>query len=410
MSRFAFGLLVGVAVIGGGGPKTFDFTLGTFPSDVTLSRASQATYFNSSGVLTLAAADAPRLDYDPSSLAAKGLLIEPAATNALLYSRDLTQAAWSKRGTAAVTVDSGVTRIDGTTGAIQLVVDFIGNDVFQPPAFGSNGNRFEPSFYLKRVSTSGVITLDNPSGTGGNWSVNLASVGSGWERITRSHPAVTINSEFVIAGGGGGLWFRAGSGGPLTFYVDYCQNELGTFPTSAIPTTTAAVARAADAVSVTGTNFSSWYNQSEGAILFEGDYLGAIGLVNYPVSISSASTGSANVIAAGRVGDDPTLGTIRSAFGYVKTSNVDQAVLSGAVISDGSSFKMALGYKNNDFGLCLNGGTVSTDTSGTVYTSMDIMYLGKWPAGGDTAFPCHIKKISYYNTRQSNANLQTLTT
>ena len=47
------------------------------------------------------------------------------------------------------------------------------------------------------------------------------------------------------------------------------QLEAGSFPTSYIPTTSSTVTRAADVASITGTNFSSWYNQSEGTVFVD---------------------------------------------------------------------------------------------------------------------------------------------
>jgi hypothetical protein len=49
-----------------------------------------------------------------------------------------------------------------------------------------------------------------------------------------------------------------------TIYAAGAQMELGAFPTSYIPTTTAAVTRAGDFASVTGADLSSWYNPAEG--------------------------------------------------------------------------------------------------------------------------------------------------
>jgi hypothetical protein len=45
----------------------------TFSQIITFTRASTGTFFDSAGVLTSAAVDAPRLDYDPSTLVAQGL-------------------------------------------------------------------------------------------------------------------------------------------------------------------------------------------------------------------------------------------------------------------------------------------------------------------------------------------------
>src|SRR6056297_3546656 len=39
------------------------------------------------------------------------------------------------------------------------------------------------------------------------------------------------------------------------------------FPTSYIPTTTATVTRNADQLSITGDDFSEWYNQTEGTVV-----------------------------------------------------------------------------------------------------------------------------------------------
>jgi hypothetical protein len=52
----------------------------------TFTRSTTATYWNSSGELTTAAVDEPRIDYDPVTLACRGLLIEETRTNLVLNS------------------------------------------------------------------------------------------------------------------------------------------------------------------------------------------------------------------------------------------------------------------------------------------------------------------------------------
>ena len=56
---------------------------------ITFTRASSATYFNKLGVLTTAAANVPRIDYNSSTGACLGLLIEQASTNIVLNSATL---------------------------------------------------------------------------------------------------------------------------------------------------------------------------------------------------------------------------------------------------------------------------------------------------------------------------------
>ena len=55
-------------------------------ASITFSRATVASYTNAAGVLTQAASNEPRFDYDPVTLAPLGLIIEEARTNLLLNS------------------------------------------------------------------------------------------------------------------------------------------------------------------------------------------------------------------------------------------------------------------------------------------------------------------------------------
>lgn len=79
------GLLAGGT--GSSPAASFDFLSGeTLDSRVTFTRASPATRVNSAGVLELVGNDVARFDYDPVTLAARGLLIEEGRTNLLLNS------------------------------------------------------------------------------------------------------------------------------------------------------------------------------------------------------------------------------------------------------------------------------------------------------------------------------------
>lgn len=63
-----------------------DFRTQTLGSGLTLTRASNASYISSSGVLTTASNNIPRFDFDAATGAFKGLLIEEQRTNFLLNS------------------------------------------------------------------------------------------------------------------------------------------------------------------------------------------------------------------------------------------------------------------------------------------------------------------------------------
>ena len=74
-------------------PKlALDFTTASLDSRITFTRttgaSNPAAFVNSSGYITAATNDQPRFDYNPVTLACKGLLIEESRANLLLQSEN----------------------------------------------------------------------------------------------------------------------------------------------------------------------------------------------------------------------------------------------------------------------------------------------------------------------------------
>ena len=69
--------------LGDGSTLSLDFTTGVLDPRLTFTRSTTGTYINGSGYVTSAAIDAPRFDYDPTTLTPRGLLIEGSASNLL---------------------------------------------------------------------------------------------------------------------------------------------------------------------------------------------------------------------------------------------------------------------------------------------------------------------------------------
>ena len=161
-------------------------------SKLTFTRASAATYVNSAGVITSAANDAPRIDYDPASLVVKGFLTEQAKTNLLRNST-----------------------INGANLATQSVT--------------VSATAYTLSFY-----GTGTVTLSGVSTAG-------PLVGSG-DYPTRSTLTFTPTAGSLTL--------------TVSGTVQFANLEAGSFATSFIPTAGAAATRATDVVSLATTTFN----------------------------------------------------------------------------------------------------------------------------------------------------------
>lgn len=196
--------------------------------------------------------------------------------------------------------------------------------------------------------------------------------------------------------------FTSGVAIDITFRVGWPQLELGAFATSPIRTTSAAATRAADVVNM---STGSWFNASEGSLYVE--YVAPAGVTgtNYPALAALYQTSANN--AQNTIRMLYATATRIPAF-LVRASNVDQASLIGSSTTGGNSYKAIGAYKASDFAACYDGGTVSTDTSGSVPTGLDKMDIGYNSAVGPL-INSYIKRIAYFPTRLSNAELQALT-
>lgn len=188
----------------------FNFVTNAFPGTVTFSRASSATFFDSAGVLQSAANDVPRLDYDPATLAARGLLIEEQRTNKVLRSQDFSTG-WTA-SQCTITAASGIGP-DGTNTAGKLVMDSAvapasSRSVYQDIA-GITGVQTisifakAVEFNVLRISARSAAntTLVGPDFTlsgagsfgalGSATSASITSVGNGWYRCVATFDLLT---------------------------------------------------------------------------------------------------------------------------------------------------------------------------------------------------------------------------
>ena len=235
------------------------------------------------------------------------------------------------------------------------------------------------------LSTGAVISGANAS---------IVSVGNGWYRCIVTGTPVNTNSLIYLASGGAASYTGDGTSG---VYIWGAQLEAGAFATSYIPTTSASVTRAADSATMTGSNFSSWFNATQGTVVVEGVRTGT-GSTRIAYEFCSASRGAGDVFA----------GDVGGAWTYYASGFAPQASMS-AIWGIGTPSKQAASYNTNDFRSCMNGGAVQSDSSGTITPGIDRLAIGG-AADGTQKVNATIARLRYYNTALTNAQLQALTT
>lgn len=371
-------------------------------------------------VLQTAASGVARFDHNPTTFESLGLLIEESRTNLLTYSEQFDNAVWTK-GLSSVTANT-VVAPDGTLNGDKLVEDTSNGQhhVRQSVTGLSSGSTLTLSVYVKAAERTTAQLYINDNTTTGNRvqadfnlstgttssatnvgtftgaTSSITPVGNGWYRCVLTGVATGVTAVQGQAIIGTTSYTGDGYSG---IYIWGAQLEAGAFATSYIPTVASQVTRAADAASMTGTNFSSWYNQAEGT--FFAQFVPASSSFGSNKTLFLSSDGTVNNYAGFRYTDSgarPTLSVV--------AANTTQAAMPTGTMVAGTSSKMAGAYKVNDFATSRDAGTVGTDTSGTVpvVTQAEIGMLAGTAFGTQT-----ISKLAYYPLRVTNAQLQALT-
>jgi hypothetical protein len=249
-------------------PHILDASVSTYPTAFADVRASSATYFNSSGVLSTAASNASRVDYNPATRALRGLLVEDTATNIILGSNDFSDGSQTFDGTSRTA--NATTSPDGTTNAIKLVeaattaehrtYQHISGTIAGTSFIGVFAKAAERS-WIKLINTnSPTCNFNLATGTIGtnNNTTNryMIDCGNGWWLCAFTFPDVVGGTFAVVeladADGGTGVGYSYAGNGTSGAYIYGLSYVPGaTTLTSYIPATTASATRAADAISFT---------------------------------------------------------------------------------------------------------------------------------------------------------------
>jgi hypothetical protein len=410
---------------------TGDGTSGIFIWGAQLSdSASLDPYvYNPVAAPAAAAYYGPRFDYDPVTLAPRGLLIEEQRTNLVLQSEAFNDTSvWAVSG-VSVTANSGAAPSGQITADKIIPTSFASQfkEVQQNQSV-TTGVTYTFSHYLKADGYR-YVQLVGSSASFGSFNVNydlltgtetqfsagtstvvgrsITAAGNGWYRVSVSVTSfitgtgrLAVNVIPAADSARGVSWTGDGTSGVLFWGA---QLELGAFPTSYIPTTTAAATRAADVAVMQGANFSNWYRQDEGTLFVE-------------------AVGVNNTLGATRrffeVNDTTALN--RHILGYSSTSvtrfltqalSVTQSDVSISGQQVNANTKIAATYKVNNFQQASNSSLGIADLLGAV----PIVFQANFgAAAGDTGssntmLNGYLRRVAFFNRQFTDSELQGIT-
>jgi hypothetical protein len=356
----------------------------------------------------------------------EGLLVEPAATNLLIQSEDISTT-WTNSNSTEST--DATTAPDGSTTADKLVeASDVGqiHSIDQTSASVTSGTTYIFSCYLKaaerswaRLSGATTRFADNffcdfrlasgTIGTAGSGATisGIESIGDGWYRcwIGAACDSTGTNVMSVIIGEGDGDVTYDGDGAS-GIYVWGAQLQSGTVPTSYVPTVLATATRAIDLPNVATSAYP--HSATEGTFIcwmtprFTNNPVTNIrvinignGTANEVISISYLTADSPDAAAA--------MGMVDG--GVNQTDNT--ATKAGSASLNGN--RVAAFYKLNDSGVLVDGGSEVVDTSCTMPTmsSLQLMYATDVAAKQFNGF---MRRLVYFPRRMTEAEMQLLTT
>ncbi len=374
-----------------------------FADLITFTRASSATRVNASGAIETVGSGVPRFDYDPVSLEPRGLLIEEQRNNYLIQSEFADGLPASRGGLISTTTFAGLISgtglsvgYDGTStsyfyvtnyavpaSSLRVISVFVRMDDGAAPAFGNNaGQHASNDFVFNLGNTVFAPTVAN----GGA----VENYGGGLYRVSLAvTTAASPNSSCGV--------IKYPGNSSRTFKCSGIMVEAGTAPSSYIPTTASQATRVSDTATISGSSFSDWFNQAQGSIVVAFDRYPTIDSTDRSaITLDIGSNTRRMVLYSSTTGR--TLG--------VSDGVTIFSLLNLGAISAGTPYSIGLTYALNDFAACMNGGALSTDTSGAP-PLVDQMSLGR--GGGTSALNGHIRSIRYYPKRLPDHLLRKLT-
>ena len=410
--------------------------------EFTRTQDTQASYVKSDGTIGYASTDVARFDHDPVTGESLGLLVEESRINQSINSENALT--WQNIGGQTTNVQSDIaTAPDGSISADNI---FAASGTRPAKSAFDIGSSFDVlnnqylilSVFAKKVPGSkfGFLNLNiNFAGSGvPRVNFNLTTgesteyddnqgyseeIGNGWYRLVAYYQNTTGSTQtwsntntvrfFPVENNTDHSASGAGTGSTTDgTYIWGRQIEVATapYPTSYIPTSGTTVTRAAD-VSTSALGVDSFFNQEQSTIYAEGIFIGDpyTGDFGYFATLDIGVNDN-SFYSRVRLQDSndtirfrstlPSSGTTTGAMNLSIGANAKNTPIKWChSITDGVSASGAV-----------NGNTGTGAISGNIQVP-DRLQIGK--QGTAYLTTCHVKRLSYFPTRLSDATLQSIT-
>jgi len=383
-------------------------------SRITFSRSETsqvASYIDSNGVVSLSDIGSPRFNHDPLTKICKGLLLEEASTNLMIYSSKFDF--WDYNG-ASCTANNAVS----PSGAVDadLITNLNNNGLvsWNIVVSASSMAEYFASIYIKPMSGQPYVTFnvyyvgnaeDNVDFNFSTMTVSnspypndiiFEKFPNGWYRIGFRISSDSTASKTLISFR---MWVSGrGAINNNSVLLWGAQLEPKTWASSYIPTNTTQVTRNSEFAYISGTNFTSWYNQTEGTFISYGiEAHGESPKILNVAETSMNNNNSHNVIIS-----------LLNTFQFLTYS--DGIEQHNSQISKGSQktfsyspWAIASSIKTNSFSDVVDEVSIITDENCILPSVMNRLDIGLNLNG-------NISALLYYNEKLSDSELKKLAT
>jgi len=382
-------------------PVPFDFT-----------RNSIGTRVDRNGLIETIGNNIPRIDFTDNTDG--HLLLEPQSTNLLPYSEDFTQSNWTNFQSATTSNQNNSLTNDNNATLFYPLVSSTYASLFDTANLSLGIYTFS---VFAKASGKDFLCIDDGNG-GQNWfnlgdgtlgtinssyTANIQDFGNEWYRCSitnNSNSTFNYRVIYLVTDADNSTTItKNGTDGILLFGS---QVEALSHPTSYIPTNGSTITRASETCTNAGN--STLINSTEGVLYAE------------IAALETTSSGSNYItITDGTYNNRASIlfssGATNQIRFFLRVGGASQVDKNQSVTNVKSFNKVAFKYKANDFAVWINGVEVSTDTSGSVWTSGTINELTFTEIGTTTgAFRGKLKAVAVFNEALSDSELTQLTT